>query len=134
MWLYFCHIWRFFYFYFSHLTVLSSRYVIPISHVTFLLSHLMVPLFFSLIFNGSIVTFDNTNITFDSTFVTFSGSLIFFSYLTVSSLYWVVPISYLTVLLRLGLPLKSLFYLLIFFIYVCSKKWGWRWQSHIGLV
>ena len=96
---------------FLHLTVPSSRYVIPISHVTVLFSHLVVPLLFftfdcsiltlcssnitcvnsfvifddSLIFfltfNSSILTLYNSNITFNSSFLTFSGSFIYFSYI-----------------------------------------------------
>ena len=95
--LFFSHIWRFIltlystnitcdctfitfngsFIFFSHLTVLSSYYAVPILHETVLLSHLVIPLFFFLTFEDSIVALGYTNITSDYTFVTFSGSLFF---------------------------------------------------------
>ena len=47
------------------------------SHVTVLLLHSVVPLFFFLTFDGIIFTLYITNITCDCTFFTFGGSLIF---------------------------------------------------------
>ena len=44
-----------FFFFFSHLMVPSLHYAVPTSHVTVLLSHSMVPLFF-LTFDGTILT------------------------------------------------------------------------------
>ena len=53
--------------FFSHLTVSSLYYVVPISHLTVFLSHLMVPFFFPT-FDGSILTLCSSNITCDSFF------------------------------------------------------------------
>ena len=133
-----------FFFFFSHLMVPLSHSTVLISHLTKLLSHLVVPLFiyFFLTFDGSIVTLDSTNITSDCIFITFSGTLFlltfddlllhwivptslvtvllsqtivpfYFLHLTVPLSYWTIPISHLTIILLLGPPLKSLFYLLI---------------------
>ena len=65
----------------------------------FILSHLVVPLFYYLTFDGSILTLCSSNITFDSTFVIFGGSLFFSSHLTVLSSHCAIPTSYLIVLL-----------------------------------
>ena len=54
----------------------SSNCAVPKSHVTVLLSRLMVQFFF-LTNDGSIVTLGNTNITFDSTFLAVGCTLIF---------------------------------------------------------
>ena len=54
----------------------SSNCVVSKSHVTVLLSRLMVQFFF-LTNDGSIVTLGSTNITFDSTFLTVGCTLIF---------------------------------------------------------
>ena len=78
--------------------------------------------FFFLIFDSSIITLDSPNITSNCTFVTFGSILFFFSHLTVPSLHWAAPISHMTVLLYLGLLLKSLFYLLITLITIEFKK------------
>ena len=110
----------------SHMTVLSSYYAVVTLHVTVILSHSVVPLFF-LIFDGYILILCSSNFTFNSTFVTFGGflffftfnifiltlcsfkitcgssfitfggSLIFFSHLTVPLLLWIVLVSFLTV-------------------------------------
>ena len=42
-------------FFFSHLTILSFDYAVPTSHMTILLSYLVVPLFFFLTFNSFIL-------------------------------------------------------------------------------
>ena len=56
----------------------SSHCTISSSHVTILLSHSVVPPFFFLTFDDSIITLGSTKITFDHTFLTFGGTLIFF--------------------------------------------------------
>ena len=105
MWLYFCHILWFSYFFshlmvssthctiptphmivllsysviplffFLHLMVSSSHYAVPTSHMTVLLSHSVI---FFLTFYGNILTLHNTNITCNCIFVTFGGSFFFF--------------------------------------------------------
>ena len=64
-------------------------------------------------FDSSIITLGSTNITSDRNFVTFSSTFFFFLTFDGSIVTWAVPLSRLTVLLHLGPPLKSLFYLLI---------------------
>ena len=71
--------------FFSHLTVLSSHFAIPTSHVTILFAKLVVPLLFFLTFDGFILILCSSNITCDSSCLTFSDSLTFFSHLTVPS-------------------------------------------------
>ena len=89
--------------FFSHLIVLSLYCAVPTSHVTVLLSHLMVPLFFFFTFYGTILTFSSTNITCNCTFVTFSSSPIFFSHLMVLSSHCAAPTSHVTALLSYSL-------------------------------
>ena len=75
----------------------SSYCVALTSHVAIFLSHLVDPFFFSLIFDGTILTLCSTNIICDHTFVHIGGSLIFFSHLTVLLSHLAVPISHLIV-------------------------------------
>ena len=82
---------------FLHLTVPSSRYVIPISHVTVLFLHLVVPLLF-FTFDSFILTLCSSNITCVNSFVIFDDSLFFFSHLTVPSSHYIIPTSHLIVL------------------------------------
>ena len=98
MWLYFYHI-RWFPYFFTHLMELASHCIVPTLHVTVLLSHSMVPLFFFLTFYGTIFTLSSANITCNCTFVTFSSFLIFFLYLTVLSSHYAAPTSHVTALL-----------------------------------
>ena len=56
----------------------SSYGAVLTSHLTILLSHLVVPFSFSSHFDGFIFTLYSSNITFDSSFVTFGGFLFFF--------------------------------------------------------
>ena len=75
----------------------SLHCAVKTSHVTVLLSYLVVPFFFFLTFYGTILTLHSTNITCNYTFVTFDGSLFFFfffSHLMVPSWYCVVPTSH----------------------------------------
>ena len=64
--------------------VSSSYYVVLTSHVTVLLSHSMIPIFF-LTYDGIILILCSINITCDCTFVTFGGSHIF------SHIWWYHP-------------------------------------------
>ena len=74
----------------------SSHCVVSTLHVTILLSHSVIPLFF-LTFDGTILTLCRINITCDCIFVTFSGSLIYFSHFMVLFSHYVVPRSYVIV-------------------------------------
>ena len=97
MWLNFCHI-RWFLYFFLDLMVSSLYCAVPTSHVTILLSHSVVPLFIHT-FDGAVLTLCCTMVTYDCTFVTFYGSFIFFSHFMVLSSYCVVPTSHMTILL-----------------------------------
>ena len=86
--------------------VSSSHCAVPTSYVTVLLSPSVVPLFFFLIFDGTILILCSTNITCDCTFVTFYSSLICLSHLMVLSSYCAIPTSHETALLSyLVIPL-----------------------------
>ena len=112
MWLYFCHIQWFLFFFFltfydSIITLGSTNITSDYTSVTF--SGIF---FFSLTFDSFIFTLGSTNITSDRTFITFGGSLFFISHLIIPSSHWTISISHLIVLLYFGPPLKSLFQLL----------------------
>ena len=83
--------------FFSHLTVLSSHYAVPTSHVT-VLSHIGWFLYFFLTLDDSIITFCSFNITCDNSFLTLGGSLTFFLTFDVLSSYCAVPTSHMTIL------------------------------------
>ena len=87
----FTHIWQFH----RHIGIWAA----PTSYVTIFLSHLIVPLFFFLAFDGSIITLSSTNITYNSTFTTFGCTRIFFKHLMVPSSNYAIPKSYVNVLL-----------------------------------
>ena len=90
--------------FFSHLTVLSSHYAVPTSHVI-VLSHIGWFLYFFLTLDGFILTLCSSNITCDSFFLTFGGSLTFFSHIW-RFLHCAVPTSHVTVFfLHLVVPL-----------------------------
>ena len=74
--MYFCCI-RWFTYFFSYLMASSSHCAVPISYVTVLLSHSVVPLFF-LTFYGTILTLRSTNIICDCTFFILASFLFFF--------------------------------------------------------
>ena len=105
MWLYFCHIQWFLYFFLTIDGTILTLYSTNITYAV-LLSHSVVPLFFFLTFDGINLILCSTNITCDYTFVTFGGSLIFFSHLMVQSSHYAIPTSHVTVLLsHLVVPL-----------------------------
>ena len=93
IWLYFCHIRRFLYFFLifdGSILILCNTNIT--CGCTFVIFHIWWIFFFSL-------TLCSINITCVCTFVIFGGSLIFFSHLMVPSLHCVVPTSHVTVLL-----------------------------------
>ena len=116
MWLYFCHILWFPYF-FSHLMVPSTCCAIPTPHVTILLSHLIVPLFF-FTFYGTILTLRGTNITW-LYFCQIRWFLFFFSS------HFMIPVSQSAVLTSHVIIILSHSIVLLFISHI------WWYHSHI---
>ena len=78
IWLYFCYIWWFLYFFF--LTFDGTIFILRSTNITCDSTFVTFggSLIFFLTFYGTILTLRNTNITCDCTFVTFGSSIILF--------------------------------------------------------
>ena len=98
MWLYFCHIRWFLYFFLTFdgtiLKLRSTNIICNYTFVTFDGSFI-----FFLIFYGTILTLRSTKITCDCIFVTFGSSFIFFSHLMVPSSHCTVSTLHVTIFL-----------------------------------
>ena len=97
MWQFFCHIRWFPYFLLTFDDSILTLCSFNITCHSFFLTFDCSLTFFFLTFDGSILTLCGSNIIYDKSFVTLGGSLTFFSHLTVSSSYYAVLTSHVTV-------------------------------------